>query len=129
MKLSRLTFVAAVVAAVLLFVSGSGTRFGLWAFPVGFRVLKWAAYLGLAAAVVSLVGLVVPKLRAGQGGRLVVSLALGLGVATWIFSPLKFQADMGLLLCFLFLMNMVGALVLLPALARGLLGDTHQGRG
>ena len=33
------------------------------------------------------------------------------------------------LLCFLFLMNMVGALVLLPALARGLLGDTHQGRG
>ncbi len=93
MKLSRVTFVAAVVAAVLLFVSGSGTRFGLWAFPVGFRVLKWAAYLGLAAAIVSLVGLVVPKLRAGQGARLAVSLALGLGVAAvpgyWIATASK----------------------------------------
>ena len=34
-----------------------------------------------------------------------------------MFSPFKFQADMGLLLAFLFVMNMVGALVLLPALA------------
>ena len=37
-------------------------------------------------------------------------------MATWIFSPLEFQADVGLLLAFLFLMNMMGALVL-PALA------------
>lgn len=59
-------------------------------------------------------------------GVLVTGITLALGVATWIFSPLKFQADMGLLLCFLFLMNMVGALVLLPALARWLFGDTHQ---
>ncbi len=62
-------------------------------------------------------------------GVLFTGITLGLGVATWIFSPLKFQSDMGLLLCFLFLTNMVGALVLLPALARWLLGDTHQGRG
>jgi hypothetical protein len=62
-------------------------------------------------------------------GVLFTGITLGLGVATWIFSPLKFQADMGLLLCFLFLMNMIGALVLLPALARWLLGDTHQGHG
>lgn len=93
MKLSRLTFVAAVVAAVLLFVSGSGTRFGLWAFPVGFRLLKWAAYIGLAVAVVALVGLVVPKLRAGHGARLVLSLALALGVAAvpayWIGAASK----------------------------------------
>ena len=39
------------------------------------------------------------------------------GVATWIFSPLKFQADMGILLTFMFLVNMIGAIVLLPALA------------
>jgi len=93
MKLSRLTFVAALVAAVLLFASGSGTRFGLWPFPVGFRLLKWAAYLGLAAAVIALVGLVVPKLRAGQGARLVISLALGLGIAAvpayWISAARK----------------------------------------
>jgi uncharacterized protein len=43
---------------------------------------------------------------------------LAIGVATWAFSPIKFQADMGLLLTFMFLWNMVGAMVLLPALAR-----------
>ena len=46
-----------------------------------------------------------------------------MGVATWIFSPLKFQADMGVLLTFMFLVNMVGAIVLLPALAVWLLPD------
>ena len=44
-------------------------------------------------------------------------VTLAIGVATWIFSPIKFQADMGLLLTFMFLLNMVGALTLLPALA------------
>ena len=50
-------------------------------------------------------------------------LTLAIGVATWTFSPLKFQADMGLLLAFLFLMNMIGALVLLPALAQLIMHD------
>ena len=50
-------------------------------------------------------------------GVLFTGVTLAIGVSTWIFSPLKFQADMGLLLAFLFLMNMIGALVLLPALA------------
>ncbi|MNL97214.1 MMPL family protein [compost metagenome] len=44
-------------------------------------------------------------------------ITLALGVATWSFSVLKFQADMGLLLVLLFLWNMVGALLLMPALA------------
>ena len=44
-------------------------------------------------------------------------LTLAIGVSTWVFSDLKFQADMGLLLSFLFLANMLGALLLLPALA------------
>jgi predicted RND superfamily exporter protein len=35
---------------------------------------------------------------------------------TWVFSDIKFQADMGLLLAFMFLWNMVGAIVMLPAL-------------
>ena len=50
-------------------------------------------------------------------GVLFTGLTLTIGVSTWVFSPLKFQADMGVLLGFLFLMNMIGALVLLPALA------------
>jgi len=61
-------------------------------------------------------------------GVLFTGITLAVGVATWIFSPLKFQADMGLLLAFLFLMNMVGALVLLPALARFLLDDGTRHR-
>ena len=40
-----------------------------------------------------------------------------MGVITWIASPIKFQADMGMLLTFMFLWNMLGALWLLPALA------------
>jgi predicted RND superfamily exporter protein len=45
-------------------------------------------------------------------------LTLAIGVSTWVFSSLKFQADMGLLLTFMFIVNMVGAIILLPALAR-----------
>ncbi len=45
-------------------------------------------------------------------------LTLAIGVSTWLFSELKFQADMGLLLTFMFLVNMVGAIIMLPAMAR-----------
>jgi hypothetical protein len=45
------------------------------------------------------------------------ALTLSVGVATWAFSDLKFQADMGLLLAFMFMSNMVVAITLLPALA------------
>jgi predicted RND superfamily exporter protein len=54
-------------------------------------------------------------------------LTLGIGVSTWIFSDLKFQADMGLLLTFMFLVNMLGAIVLMPAMARWLWRH-HSGR-
>ena len=81
MKLSRVTLAVALLAGMLLFVSGSGTRFGLWRFPAGFQLLTWAAYLGLAAAAVGLAGLLLPKLRAGQAGLFAAALALGLAVA------------------------------------------------
>ncbi|MDD5324594.1 MAG: MMPL family transporter [Polaromonas sp.] len=45
------------------------------------------------------------------------AITLSIGVATWSFSALKFQADMGLLLTFMFLVNMVMAITFLPALA------------
>ncbi|MGQ3058258.1 MAG: MMPL family transporter, partial [Nevskia sp.] len=44
------------------------------------------------------------------------AVTMSLGVATWAFSALKFQADMGVLLSFMFLVNMLGALILLPSL-------------
>ncbi|MFI8481391.1 RND family transporter [Pseudomonas sp. NPDC078700] len=52
---------------------------------------------------------------------MLTGITLAIGVATWILSPIKFQADMGVLLAFMFVWNMVGALVLLPALAYFLL--------
>jgi hypothetical protein len=44
-------------------------------------------------------------------------ITLAIGVVTWVFSPLKFQADIGVMLTFMFLVNMLGAIILLPALA------------
>lgn len=75
------------------------------------------------------------QLRAGAGlqqayyqallmtGRVVLltGFMLAIAVLTWLLSPIKFQADMGLLLAFMFIGNMVGSLVLLPALAYFLL--------
>jgi predicted RND superfamily exporter protein len=52
---------------------------------------------------------------------MLTGVTLAIGVITWVASPIKFQADMGLLLAFMFLWNMVGALTLLPALAYFLL--------
>ncbi|MDX1668790.1 MAG: MMPL family transporter [Limnobacter sp.] len=46
------------------------------------------------------------------------AVTLALGVATWAFSAIKFQADMGLLLTFMLLWNMIGAVILIPALVR-----------
>jgi len=56
-------------------------------------------------------------LRITGSGVIFTGITLATGVATWIFSPLKFQADMGILLTFMFLVNMMGAILLLPALA------------
>ena len=56
-------------------------------------------------------------------GRVValIGVTLAAGVITWAWSPIKFQADMGILLTFMFLWNMVGAMILMPALAAFLL--------
>jgi predicted RND superfamily exporter protein len=60
-------------------------------------------------------------LKVTGSGVLITGITLAIGTATWIFSPLQFQADMGILLTFMFLLNMIGALLLLPALASWLL--------
>jgi len=58
---------------------------------------------------------------------LFTALTLGIGVGTWIFSDLQFQADMGILLAFMFILNMIGALLLLPALAYWLMPKYRKG--
>mgnify|MGYP000063652164 CR=1 FL=1 len=66
-------------------------------------------------------------------GRAVIftGFTLATGLGTWIFSALQFQADMGILLCFIFLANMIGAIVVLPALVRVLMirnKDQHKAK-
>ncbi|MDF9907827.1 UNVERIFIED_ORG: putative RND superfamily exporter protein [Pseudomonas reinekei] len=60
-------------------------------------------------------------------GRVVglVGITLAAGVVCWVWSPIKFQADMGILLTFMFLWNMLGALILIPALSHFLLRTHH----
>ena len=53
------------------------------------------------------------------------AITMSVSVGTWAFSALKFQADMGILLAFLFLVNMLGAIFVLPALAAFLVKDKN----
>ena len=55
-------------------------------------------------------------LATAGAGVMLTGLTLAAGVATWIVAPLQFQADMGMILMFMFLVNMAGAVILLPAL-------------
>ncbi|WP_372717844.1 RND family transporter [Immundisolibacter sp.] len=50
------------------------------------------------------------------------AVTMSFGVALWYFSALKFQSDMGVLLAYMFFVNMVGAVVLMPAITRFLIG-------
>jgi predicted RND superfamily exporter protein len=63
-------------------------------------------------------------------GRVVglVGITLAAGVICWAWSPIKFQADMGILLTFMFLWNMLGALILIPALSYFLLNGERRSK-
>jgi uncharacterized protein (DUF1499 family) len=70
----------ATLAVVLLLAAGPTVRIGLWDFRTGFQMLRWAAYLGMAAAVVALITLFTPA-RRRVVGPLVLALLVGVGVA------------------------------------------------
>lgn len=61
----------------------------------------------------------------GQTGRAVIftGATLSISVATWAFSPLRYQADIGITLTAMFVMSMLGAIALSPAIARLLYRD------
>lgn len=75
-------------ALLLLLASGPGTRFGAWHWSFGLGLLRWAAYLGIAAAIASLAGLSIPGARRGHAGVLAVSLIAALAA---VGAPLGFQ--------------------------------------
>ncbi|MES2258242.1 MAG: MMPL family transporter [Pseudomonadota bacterium] len=120
--------VTSVLAEALMVALGMGVKVAtlpVIALGVGIGV-DYALYV---------LSILLDQMRAGQSlaeayrralqftGKVVMltGITLALGVVTWAFSPIKFQADMGILLAFMFIWNMVGALVLLPALAYYLL--------
>ncbi|MGB5353869.1 MAG: DUF1499 domain-containing protein, partial [Woeseia sp.] len=71
----------AVIAALLLLVAGPGTRLGLWDFRFGFLLMRWALFVGLAAAAVSIILLLIPKIRLGNATLLVSATVIGLATA------------------------------------------------
>jgi uncharacterized protein (DUF1499 family) len=71
----------AVLAALALAAAGPGARFGLWPYDVGFAILRWAAYAGLGAAAVALVGLAIVRLRSGWRALAAGAAGVVVGVA------------------------------------------------
>jgi uncharacterized protein (DUF1499 family) len=80
----------AIVALLTLFLSGPGSRFGMWHFRTGFEMMRWAARLGIAAAVLALVALVLTRRR----GRVIAAVALVLGACAW-FVPWNLRRGAG----------------------------------
>jgi predicted RND superfamily exporter protein len=101
---------------------GIGVDYALYLLSI--QLTQQRAGLDLAAAYRKAVGFT---------GKVValVGVTLAAGVVTWVWSPIKFQADMGILLTFMFIWNMIGALVLIPSLSHFLLrnvGTERQGK-
>lgn len=72
--IANIGFGLALVSVLAAVLSGVGTRFEIWNFRIGLLIFKWAAYGGLAAAAVSLAGLVL----AFRGGSGIVSALTGI---------------------------------------------------
>lgn len=84
----------AVLAGLALLAAGPGHRFGWWSFATGFTVLRWAAYGGLAAAVVSAAALIAAPLQGHRRGmfRALAGLAIGLttiGIPTYFLQTAR----------------------------------------
>ena len=97
-RIAVLGFALAVVAAVAAVSSGLGSRADLWSFRTGFQILRWAAWGGLAAAVLSLlgVGLAFGARPAELRSRALLLGATGLVIGlvpVWVPWPWKQRAD------------------------------------
>lgn len=88
---------------------GIGVDYGIYIFARLQSALRRGEYFEDAAVV---------AFKEAGAAVVFTGLTLAIGVSTWILSPLKFQADMGLLLTFMFLVNMLGAIIVMPAIAR-----------
>ncbi len=81
MKLAAFPSMFALLSAGMLVAAGYGAQFGVWDYRLGFQLIRWSIYMGLATAAVALIALLLPRVREGRVLALVVALAIGLGVA------------------------------------------------
>ena len=88
MKFRLLAIAVAAVAILLLIAAGPGTRMGLWHFRTGLGMVRWAAYVGVAGAVLALVAMAVTRARGAGLAALVVAfvLACTAAVLPWRWS-------------------------------------------
>ncbi len=94
---------------------GVGVDYGIYLFA------RMKAHLDDGA---SLAGSYLKSLKDVGMAVIFTSVTMSVGVATWGWSDLKFQSDMGILLAYMFFVNMLGAIFLMPALACWLVGPT-----
>ena len=76
MRFRVLAIVVATMAVLLLIAAGPGTRMGLWNFRTGLGLIRWAAYVGMAGAVLTLLALAVGRPRGSGLAALLVALVL-----------------------------------------------------
>ncbi len=105
---------------VLALATGIGVDYGIYSYTVIAAGLRNGQSLEEAYY---------QKMRTTGKATLFTGAGLATGVALWIFSELQFQRDMGILLVFAFTANMVGAIVVLPALAHFLAGEEMKHAG
>jgi uncharacterized protein (DUF1499 family) len=78
------------IALLMLFLTGPGARFGWWHFRTSFNLMRYAAYAGVAAGLLSLLGLALSHGR----GRVIAGVGLLLGALAW-FLPWSWRQDAG----------------------------------
>lgn len=76
-----LVVLTAIVAVLLLLGSGLGYRLGWWPYRTGFDMMRWGMFVGIAAAVLAIIALAIPKVRARRALGFVAALAVGLAMA------------------------------------------------
>ncbi len=128
--------ITSILCEALMVIMGIGVKVAtlpVVALGVGIGV-DYALYLLSVQLAQQRTGLDLPdayRRAVGFTGKVValVGITLAAGVVTWVWSPIKFQADMGILLAFMLIWNMIGALVLIPSLSHFLLGaDANRRR-
>ena len=85
--LRPLALIAALVALLMLALSGPGVRFDLWSYRSGLLVFRWTAYIAIAAALLAAIALAIPSVR--RRGILLPMLALLIGLGV-LYVPVRF---------------------------------------